>query len=137
MWKAAWLIFKKAPTLGVGWGNYQIEVKKLIKDGVINKAIGEYYHAHNQYFSALAKGGELGGMAIIMLMLVPYLIFLSESAPENLSSVQSVALAGMLLVVCFSVFALTEAIFERARAINVYIFYITVLMVALKKNNRV
>lgn len=128
MWKAAWLIFKENKFLGVGWGNYKYEVNRLIEKGITNKAAGHYYHAHNQYLSALAKGGGIGLLAIISLLLYPYLVLKRKITLSHQKMVGRLALAGCLLIICFSIFGLTESIMERARALNCYIFLMVVFV---------
>lgn len=133
MWKAAWLIFTDNPFTGVGWGNYRPKAKELFEQGMVSRGASLHHHAHNQFFSTLAKGGMLGIIALLLLYLVPFYIFYRSARDERGKSVGRIALAGLVLVVGFASFGLSEAVFERSRTIIFYSFYLCVFMAATLK----
>ena len=128
MWKSAWNMFTENPLLGGGWGEFRDYTRKLIRQGVISPAVGRYYHAHNEYLSTLAKGGLLGFMALMALFLVPGWIFFQIFKSNSDETSRSIALAGLVLILAFMSFALSEAIFERSRPVLFFGFYLAVLM---------
>lgn len=128
MWKAAWMIFSDHPIIGVGWGDYQLKIKELVDEGLINRHVLVYYHPHNQYLSALAKGGVLGFLSMFSLFLFPGIIFYRYMHIKYKNEINRMALAGLLFVVGFACFSLTEAILERSRTIIFYSFYLAVFL---------
>ncbi len=128
MWKSAWSMFRESPLLGGGWGEFRDYTRKLIKQGEISPAVGRYSHAHNEYLSTLAKGGLLGFSALMALFLVPGWIFLQLFRRNSDESLRSFALAGLVLILAYMSFALSEAIFERSRPVLFFTFYLAVLM---------
>ncbi len=128
MWKSAWSMFSESPLLGGGWGEFRNYTRKLIKQGEISPAVGRYSHAHNEYLSTLAKGGLLGVLALMALFIVPGWIFLQLFRRNSDESLRSFALAGLVLILAYMSFALSEAIFERSRPVLFFTFYLAVLM---------
>ena len=137
MWQASWTIFKETPLLGKGWGNYQSAAQKLVKEGKRNQAITQYRHPHNQYLSSMVSSGIAGLTATLFLFFIPIFIFyrVYNSGPTNK---RPLAASGMVLVIAFAHFALTEGVFERNITINFYSFYlvlITALILRKSPNN--
>ena len=132
MWKAAWMIFNNNPVVGIGWGNYPLKTKQLIDEGHINKRVSRFYHAHNQYLSALAKGGVLGFVSLLFLLICPGVIFYKYMHKKYDDGVNHIALAGLLFVAGFACFGLTEAILEKSRSIVFYSFYLAVFAAMLR-----
>ena len=129
MWKATWLIFTDNPVVGIGWGELQQKTRELVEQGLIHPFASNYYHAHNQYLSALAKGGLFGFLSLSALLLFPLLIFLKYLKDKDSGAeIRRVCLAGLILVIGFVCFSLTEAILERSRTITFYAFYLSVFM---------
>ncbi len=129
MWQASWIIFKKNPILGVGWGNYQSHAKALVASGKRHRsAAGD--HPHNEYFSVLVSGGLLGLVALLVLYFIPAKLFFAVMKNQN-PGLQQLGLSGLLLVVGYMHFALSEAIFERSLPINFYALYLLVTMVLI------
>jgi len=133
MWQAAWIIFKSNPVVGVGWGNYTEKAQILVDKGFLHETISEYSHPHNQFISALAKGGLLAFFAISILFLVPTIIFFKLLRDYSSPEIQRVAFAGLILMIGFVSFSLSEAILERSRSITFLSFYIAVFMAQAQK----
>ncbi len=129
MWQASWTIFKKNPILGVGWGNYQNHAKALLSSGERHRSAVSN-HPHNEYFSVLASGGLLGLVALLVLFFIPAKLFFAAMKNQN-PALQQLGLSGLLLVVGYMHFALSEAIFERSLPINFYAFYLLATMVLI------
>ncbi len=68
LWKGALLMFKEHPLLGVGLGDFQTDVNKLISENKLKSAI-DTHHAHNIYLQALATRGIIG-LAILLVFLI-------------------------------------------------------------------
>jgi len=135
MWQASWTIFKNNPLLGVGWGNYQDNAKALVATGERHGSAASWGHPHNEYFSVLVSGGLLGLVALLVLFFIPATLFFAAMKNQN-PDLQRLGLSGLLLVVGYMHFAISEAIFERSLPINFYAFYLLVIMVLISRQPR-
>lgn len=136
MWQASWTIFRESPLLGTGWGNYESAAEKLVAQGARNEAITQYRHPHNQYLSSMANSGIAGLVATLVLLAVPIFIFYRAYKSE-LSLKRPLATAGIVLVIAFAHFALTESVFERNMTINFYSFYLALITALIHKRTSV
>jgi len=134
MWKASWDIFLKNPVLGVGWGNYQKNAEILVKKGERNALASAFDHPHNQFVSAMVSGGIVALVAILMLFFIPAKIFYTacKSADRSVNA-QQIALAGLVLMIGFAVFNLSESFLERSRTTTFFIFYLAVFMAGIRE----
>ena len=133
-WKASWRIFLENPLVGVGWGNYQENARVFIEAGLYHKSAGYYNHPHNQYFSSMVSGGALGLLATLALFIIPIMIFIRViKSPNNTDDARRIALAGLIMVVGFAVFNLTESFLERSRPVAFFLFYLAVCMAGIHK----
>jgi len=128
MWQAAIDIFQQHPLLGSGWGEYNQKARELVERGLYNESIADFSHPHNQFLSALAKGGLLALLAMLLLFLLPAAIFLRCLQHAGEPERERAALAGMLLLVGFIGFSLSEAILERSRSVIFFSFYLAIFM---------
>ena len=126
MWQAAWEIFVNSPMTGVGWGNYQVNAQKMVDQGLRHPKAAIIGHPHNEYLSVLASGGLLGFLALILLLVIPLRQFLLATRTD-LASLRSLGIAGVMLVIAYAHFALSEAIFERSLPVTFFSFYIALL----------
>jgi len=136
MWQASWHIFINNPLLGVGWGNYQKNANELVEKGVRNNSASKWDHPHNQFLSAMVSGGILALCAILLLFLLPIKLFYSAcKSAERTEDVQRMALAGLVLMVGFAIFNLSESLLERSRPISFFIFYLGVFMAGIRSTS--
>lgn len=139
MWKASWGVFLDNPVLGVGWGNYQDYVKEQVTQGKRNLLPnhfdpGDFDHPHNQFVSVMVSGGIFALVAIIMLFFIPARIFYKTCQSQERSlDAQQMALAGLLLMVGFAIFNLSESFLERSRTVTFFIFYLAVFMAGIRE----
>ncbi len=68
LWKGSLLIFKEAPLLGVGTGNFESNIKKLVDEGKLKEA-STLVHAHNIFLQALATRGIVGFITTLSLFI--------------------------------------------------------------------
>ena len=126
MWKGAWTLFLKHPVTGIGRANYNRGLNDLIDRGVINRAMRDYHHAHNELLNALATQGLLGALALIALYAAPLRFFtrqLKHAGPHR-----PYALAGVLLVLSFVDFGLTQVMFAHHVSSAFYAVTVCVLV---------
>ena len=136
MWRAAGIIFLEKPLVGSGWGSYSEKAQVLVDAGLVNSKVSKFYHPHNQYISALAKGGLLGIAAVIVLFLFPAIIFLKVLRDSSDPNRHRLALAGLILIIGFVSFGFTESILERSKPIIFFSFYIAVFMALVQKKRK-
>ena len=113
MWRSAAGGFRSEPVFGIGWGNLRDRFNADVDAGVRVPRIAQYNHAHNQFISSTASGGLLGLGALLALLGVPGLIFARALLDRDLE-VSALGAAGLIVVVGFALFGLTEAILETA-----------------------
>ena len=93
-------------------------------------------HPHSQYLSALAKGGLFGLLAVLLTFAIPMFLFYRLIASDQGSNeTKRFALAGLVFLLSFMIFGLTEAVFERSRIMTFFAFYLVVMM-ALMNSSR-
>jgi len=135
-WKAAWFVFIDNPLIGVGWGNLQEHAKVYVDKGVLNKSSIIYSHPHNQFLSVMASGGIVASVAILFLFYTPFRAFYKACRSSELSAdARRMALAGILLIVGFVIFNLSESFLERSRTVSFFIFYLAVFMAGIRETN--
>ncbi|MFK5854820.1 MAG: O-antigen ligase [Bacteroidota bacterium] len=136
MWQASWSIFLDNPLTGVGWGHYQKNAQKLVDKGERNQSAAGWSHPHNQFISAMVNGGIFAFLAILMLFFIPARIFYKVcKSPDKSDDAKSMALAGLLLMVGFGIFNLSESFLERSRTVSFFIFYLAVFMAGIREPN--
>ena len=111
MWKGAWVLFAEHPLTGVGRANFNTGLNRLIARGQIDPAMRGFQHAHNEMLNAMATQGLPGALALLALYAAP-LLFFSRRVRQP-GAHRSYALAGMLLVLSFIDFGLTQVMFAH------------------------
>jgi O-antigen ligase len=136
MWKASWQIYSANPFVGIGWGHFKQEAQTLVDQGLRQPFAAMFGHPHNQFFSAMANGGTLALVAILLLFLLPVKLLLDVIRRGKTVDAQRLALAGILLIIAYMIFGLTEAILERVRPVSVFAFYLAVVFAAIHMQTR-
>jgi O-antigen ligase len=111
MWKGAWKLFLEHPLMGVGRANYHQGLNELIARGEIDPAVSDFYHAHNELLHALATQGMVGAFTLTGLYVAPLAFFIRCWRRHDAS--QAYALAGLLLVLSYMGFGLTQVMFSH------------------------
>jgi len=136
MWQASVSIFQKHPFAGIGWGNYKEHASALVQQGLRNSSAASFEHPHNQFLSVLVKGGLLSFLSLIFLLTILSKFFIKKISRDQNKNIQRLALAGLILVISFIFFGLSEAIFERSRPISFFAFYIAVVIALIYQQQR-
>lgn len=128
MWRASLIIFSESPVLGSGIGDFRDDLKRLIDDGK-SPLQSAHDHAHNIYFDSLARTGIVGtGIMLVVLFLQPYILFYRAWGSADNPATEFNSLAGMLTIISFMVFGLTEAWFSRMALFTVYVVSLMVFL---------
>ena len=136
-WKAAWLVFLDNPLIGVGWGHFQENAKIYVEDNQLHKSALLFAHPHNQFLAVMASGGIIATIAIFFLFFIPLRVFYRACKSAEASiEIHRIGLAGILFIIGFVVFNLSESFLERSRTVSFFIFYLAVLMAGIRERDR-
>ena len=138
MWQASLQIFRDNPLIGVGWGHYQENAQILVEKGLRHKTVGDWVHPHNQFLSSMVAGGVIGLIATLALFAIPALIFIRVIRSHDRSNdAHRFALAGLIMIVGFAVFNLSESFLERSRTVGFFVFYLAVCMAGIHEKENI
>jgi O-antigen ligase len=111
LWKASGMMIADHPWLGVGRGAFRPTLLALEKEGRLQKTMAlDFSSAHNDVLHTFATGGLLD-LAFLLLMYGAPLAFFSRMLHHGPPAAAAPALAGMLLVISFIAFGLTDVMF--------------------------
>lgn len=133
MWKAALVMFKGSPFIGVGeYGSVSVKAK-IVEEGTVSKEVLGYSHAHNEYINALGLNGIVGFIFLMGIYLIPLKLFLKKirQYPENWN-VKSYAMAGALVPMSYMDFGLSQVMFSHNIGVMMYAFPIVYFWAAVR-----
>ncbi len=134
MWRAGLLLVPEHPWLGWGKEGYVQQEDHLVSTGKIRLIPGQHNHLHNEYLDALVKRGSLGLVALLALYLVPLLVF-ARRLRDGKRAVRPYALAGVLLIVCYMVFGLTQSFLTHNNGVMMLAFMLVILWSLLRSGD--
>ena len=79
LWYAAWLMFREAPWLGLGYRHFGLEYFILNETLPLPRVIGFNDHAHNLLLNVIAEFG-LVGLVVLLAGAIPWLSGLASAA---------------------------------------------------------
>lgn len=114
LWRSALQLIERHPLVGASIPTVRVELEQLVAAGRAHPYVLEFEHFHNDMLQVLVHGGVLGLLVWGATLLMPFLFFRRQlHAGAHLNAP---ALAGMLLVLCYFSFGLTEVIFWSVRS---------------------
>ncbi|MCC4309452.1 O-antigen ligase family protein [Alcanivorax marinus] len=117
MWGTAWSLFLQKPWLGWGEQGLALQLQRLIEAGRLNEQARYFgYQLHSDVLDTLARRGLLGLATLLPLYLVPAWLCL-----RRLREAGAVAMAGLLTVVMFAGFGLTQSQFRDPNSLAGYL----------------
>lgn len=129
MWHIALNVWLEHPVIGTGLGDFDREIEARQSQG---KYVGMKVNAsvHNIYLQALASTGAVGFLVLCFALLIqPIRVFYSgireKVTPANLG--------GLVVIVAFAIFGLTESWILRAPVISIYLMYLITLSISASK----
>ncbi len=130
LWKGAAIMIGERPWLGREIGTYKAYMATLAQQGRVDPVVVPMEHLHNDALQVLVTGGVVGLLFWLATLIAPLVFFVRTLGDHRGASRQRVALslAGMLVVVCYFSFGLTEVIFWSVRSSLFYALMIFVLM---------
>lgn len=131
MWKASYYLFKEAPFFGIGIHKYREAVNELLHHATnLNPKIGYAgHHPHNDYLFILVERGIPGLIAFMLTLIAPMLFFLKNRQASL--TVERYSLVGIVIVVGYMVFGLSEAFTYRTVSLNFYLLTMALLCGAI------
>lgn len=126
MWKAAWMIFRQHPVLGVGMGGFSVEKQALIDAGKLDPAVASFLHPHNEYAAALATRGIIGFITLLLLFGMIGKVFY-DMARRPHPAAQLAGIAGLIVVVSYAHFGISGDTFDRTLPITFFTFLVATL----------
>jgi O-antigen ligase len=129
LWKGAAMLVRDHPLTGVESNLLKTHFGHYIDQGRLDPVVLTMPHLHNEVMQALATGGILGLLAWLGVMVAPLLYFVrvlrqgGDGAPQF-----TPALAGLLVVVSYLCFGLTEVIFWSIKGCMFYALMVFLLM---------
>lgn len=125
LWKGAVLMLRAHPGFGVGQANFSDALNRLIEQGEVDPGARDFGHAHNEILNALATGGVIGGASLLFMYGAP-LVFFWRVARRG-GHTKPVALAGLMLVLGFILFGLTQVMFSHHLGAAFYALMVAVM----------
>ena len=113
LWRGALRLIERHPLLGASGPAVKAELQQLAAAGQVHPYVLEFEHFHNDILQALVFGGVIGLVAWAATLMVPFLFFLRQL---HRGGPAAPALAGLLLVLSYFSFGLTEVIFWSVRS---------------------
>ncbi|MFT6404821.1 MAG: O-antigen ligase [Marinomonas primoryensis] len=133
MWKAALIMFKSSPFIGVGeYGSVSVKTR-IVEEGIVSAEVLGYSHAHNEYINALGLNGIVGFIFLMGIYLIPLKLFLKKirQYPDNWN-VKSYAMAGALVPMSYMDFGLSQVMFSHNIGVMMYAFPIVYFWAAVR-----
>ena len=121
LWQASLPLIAEHPLLG--WGSVANYVNL---SGDKAEIFQRFNHFHNDFLDALVKRGLLGGMALLMIYVVPGVLFYRQ-LKQCVSAKAPLVYASLLLIVATFVFGLTQSFFSHSSGVMVYVFLLVIL----------
>jgi O-antigen ligase len=137
LWRSAWQLIERHPLLGASIPTVKSEMEGLVSAGRAHPYVLQFEHFHNDILQALVFGGVAGLLAWGATLVVPFLFFRRQLHQSD--HLNAPALAGMLLVLSYFSFGLTEVIFWSVRSNMFYammLFLLAGLCLNAKEESR-
>ncbi|USX21928.1 O-antigen ligase family protein [Oxalobacteraceae bacterium OTU3REALA1] len=111
LWKASIIMFSEHPWLGVGRDDFHTVLNALADAGRLQQGPAlEFSSSHNDLLHCLATGGVLDASLLLLLYIMPLRYFVAQLRRPDQGQ-HPLALAGLVVVVAFMAFGLTDVMF--------------------------
>jgi O-antigen ligase len=129
LWKGATMLIAEHPWFGLDPASYKAELGRLALAGKLDRVVLTMPHLHNDALQAFVTGGIPGLLAWFGILAAPFAFFARAMGRGGQSSAQfAPALAGLLVVLCYFSFGLTEVIFWSVKGSLFYVLMVFLLM---------
>jgi O-antigen ligase len=121
------------PLTGFGYRNITPIIAKQAEKQM-QLQFSQYNHVHNTYLNHLLSEGVFGLIAILALLLVPLKIFVANVKSKKTNE-PIVASIGVVLMVSFSLFGVTNNLFGDIFINAFYILFLAILLPLVSHNS--
>jgi O-antigen ligase len=130
LWKGALMLIAEHPLFGVDPTSYRNQLARWAVEGKIDRVVLTMPHLHNDALQAFVTGGIAGFLAWLGIMAAPFRFFARamRRGGDGRGEQFAPALAGMLVVLSYFSFGLTEVIFWSVKGSLFYALMVFLLM---------
>jgi len=128
LWKGALMLIREHPLLGLDFGACRARLAAFAHEGLLDPMVLSLPHLHNDGLQVLATGGAVGFVVWAAILAAPLLFFSRQIGAGTRAPQFAVALAGMLVVLGYLSFGLTEVIFWSMKGSLFYALMVFLLM---------
>ena len=125
LWRGAAQLIVEHPVLGASAATARAGLEQLVAQRRVQPFVLEFDHFHNDILQVLVYGGVVGLLAWLSTLVAPFVFFARQMRHPRAAAP---ALAGMLLVLSYFGFGLTEVIFWSVRSAMFYALMVFVLV---------
>ncbi len=146
-WEQALAIGQAHPWIGVGQTGYEELQREAVARRDMPEAALEFNHAHNEWLDMFAKRGLLGVAGLALFFAVPGVLFArrlrrdpggpSDTPPipdAEASARRTAALCGLMTVLGFAGFGLTQVMFAHNNGNMMYLLTVTLWLACLQSS---
>ena len=121
MWHAGWLLINSKP--GLGWGEGSLEAQRdlWVAQGRFHPGISRYDQLHSDLVDTFARRGVPGLLSLFALYGVPLWLFWRYWRRSGDEQARALALCGVLVVVGFVGFGLSQSMLRDVRGLSGYL----------------
>lgn len=130
LWRSALDMAQAQPFTGVGSGEaFKAQLRRFNDERLISQYVASNYgEPHNDLLDSLALHGIPGGIALLLLYLVPTIEFVRRLRPDLPQTVRAAAAMGIATCLGFAIFGLTEMMFRGMRTLGFYVVLVTLFL---------
>jgi O-antigen ligase len=128
LWKGALMLIGERPLLGRDFGAARARLAVFASEGKLDPMVLELPHLHNDGLQALATGGVVGFALWSAILFAPLAFFLRRLGRDVRAPQFAAALGGVLVVLGYIGFGLTEVIFWSMKGSLFYALMVFLLM---------
>tara|TARA_R110002049_G_scaffold194408_1_gene363298 strand:- start:204 stop:1517 length:1314 start_codon:yes stop_codon:yes gene_type:complete len=128
LWRAGWIMFVDNPGMGIGEGSVQERLSSLVTREIAYDRGIIVPQLHSDVIDTLARRGLLGASSLILM----YVAFASAFASKmlhgnNQLNVRLMAVSGMMVVIAFFDFGLSQAMFRDLRGLSGFLGFVVII----------
>lgn len=134
MWRAGVALFAERPLVGWGEERLQRQRDQWVEAGSFHPGIARYDQLHSDIIDTAARRGSLGLATLLLLYGAPFVLFWRRLNAAHVDpGVRVLGAAGVMVVVAFIDFGLTQSMLRDARGLSGYLGLCVVCWAVLRR----
>lgn len=133
MWRVGVQLFSEKPLLGWGEGRLQDRRDDWVATWDLHPAVSIHDQLHSDLIDTAARRGLVGLGSLLMLYGVPLVLFARALRGRPDTTTRALAVAGLVVVVAFIGFGLTQSMLRDARGLAGYLGLVTACWCLLRR----